>query len=75
MPQNVWIVQRWLTDVGMWLVYELAGLAGLSLLFAAIVAVTFMLVYARCAGRPYLAALVTPVAYFTAALPSACALR
>ena len=68
-PQNVWIVQQWLTDVGMWLVYELAGLAGLSLLFAAIVAVAFMLVYARCAGRPYLAALVTLVAYFTAALP------
>ncbi|WP_420641764.1 hypothetical protein [Candidatus Leptofilum sp.] len=68
-PQNVWIVQQWLTDLGMWLVYELAGLAGLSLLFAAIVAVAFMLVYARCAGRPYLAALITLVAYFTAALP------
>lgn len=68
-PQNVWVVQQWLTDLGMWLVYELAGLAGLSLLFAFIVAVAFMLVYARCAGRPYLAAFVTLIAYLTAALP------
>ena len=68
-PQNVWIVQQWLTDVGMWLVYESAGLAGLSLLFAGIVAAAFMLVFARCAGRPYLAAFVTLIAYLTAALP------
>ncbi len=68
-PQNVWIVQQWLTDLGMWLVYEWAGLAGLSLLFAGVVAVAFMLVYARCAGRPYLAAFVTLIAYLTAALP------
>lgn len=68
-PQNVWIVQQWLTDVGMWLVYEWAGLAGLSLLFAGIVTIAFMLVFVRCAGRPYLAAFVTLVAYFTAALP------
>jgi hypothetical protein len=68
-PQNVWIVQQWLTDVWMWLVYEWAGLAGLSLLFALVVAVAFMLVYGRCAGRPYLAAFVTLIAYFTAALP------
>jgi len=68
-PQNVWIVQQWLTDLGMWQVYKLAGLAGLSLLFAGVVAVAFMLVYARCAGRPYLAAFVTLIAYLTAALP------
>ena len=68
-PQNVWIVQQWLTDVGMWLMDELAGLAGLSLLFAAIVALAFMLVFASCAGRPYLAAFVTLIAYLTAALP------
>ncbi|MCP4417856.1 MAG: hypothetical protein GY805_14625 [Chloroflexi bacterium] len=68
-PNNVWIVQQWLTDVGMWLIYEWAGLAGLSLLFALVVALAFMLVFARCAGRPYLAAFVTLIAYLTAALP------
>ena len=68
-PQNIWIVQQWLTDLIMWWVYEWAGLAGLSLLFALVVAVAFMLVYARCDGRPYLAAFVILVAYLTAALP------
>ncbi|MCI0399275.1 MAG: hypothetical protein L0332_09985 [Chloroflexi bacterium] len=64
-----WIVQEWLTDVLMYLVYLVAGLPGLSLFFAALVAVAFLLVYARCAGRPYLAAFVVLLAVLAAALP------
>jgi hypothetical protein len=68
-PTNEWVVQQWLTDVVMWLVYRAAGLAGLIVVFAALVMATFLLVYKRCAGRPYLAAFAVLLGLLTAALP------
>lgn len=68
-PTHEWIVQQWLTDLLMWLVYSIVGLAGLSVVFAALVMVTFLLVYKRCAGRPYLAAFTVLLGLLTAALP------
>ena len=68
-PDHVWIVQQWLTDSFMWLLYQSTGMAGLMVVFALIVTVAFMLVYLSSAGRPYLAAAVLFLAYLCAALP------
>jgi hypothetical protein len=68
-PHHEWIVQQWLTDTLMWLVYQAAGFTGLSVLFALVVAAAFLLVYARCDGRPYLAAFAVLLGLFAAALP------
>jgi hypothetical protein len=54
-PDHRWITHEWLSEVLMWLGYQAAGLYGLILLSAALVSLTFALVYKRCAGRPYLA--------------------
>jgi hypothetical protein len=68
-PHHDWIVQQWLTDVLMWLVYRAVGFGGLMLLFAAAVSAAFWFVYSVSAGRPYLAAFVTLLAFLAAALP------
>ncbi len=68
-PSHEWVVQQWLTDVIMWLVYRVVGLPGLIVIFAALVMATFLLVYKRCAGRPYLAAFTVLLGLLTAALP------
>ncbi|MCB8990215.1 MAG: hypothetical protein H6665_06315 [Ardenticatenaceae bacterium] len=68
-PDHLWVVQQWLTDVLMWLIYQAAGLRGLSVFFALLVMATYLLVFARCAGRPYLAAGVVLLALFAASLP------
>jgi hypothetical protein len=68
-PTHEWIVQQWLTDLLMWLIYSGVGLVGLSVFFAALVMVTFLLVYKRCEGRPYLAAFTVLLGLLTAALP------
>ncbi|MFZ0547654.1 MAG: hypothetical protein WAM60_19560, partial [Candidatus Promineifilaceae bacterium] len=68
-PTHEWIVQQWLTDSLMWLIYSAVGLAGLSVVFAGLVMATFLLVYKRCAGRPYLAAFAVLLGLLTAALP------
>jgi hypothetical protein len=68
-PAHEWIVQQWLTDLIMWLIYSAVGLGGLSVVFAALVMATFLLVYKRCDGRPYLAAFTVLLGLLTAALP------
>jgi hypothetical protein len=68
-PDHEWVVQQWLTDVVMWLVYRVGGAAGLIVVFAGLVTATFLLVYKRCAGRPYLAAFTVLLGLLTAALP------
>jgi hypothetical protein len=54
-----WINHEWLSDVLLFGIYRVAGLGGLIVTFVAIIAVSFLLVYWRCPGRPYLAALMT----------------
>lgn len=54
-----WVNHEWLSDVLIFSVYRTSGFAGLMVTFAAIIAATFLLVYRRCPGRPYLAAFLT----------------
>ena len=67
-PQNAWVTHEWLSQVIMWLVYLVAGLPGLILFFAALIALTFWLLYLVCPGRPYLAAFVVLLAAITSAI-------
>ncbi|MDX1616027.1 MAG: hypothetical protein R3300_17080 [Candidatus Promineifilaceae bacterium] len=66
-PDHPWVTHEWLSEVLLWIVYAGGGLPGLMLAFAGIVALAFVLVYKRCAGRPYLAGFVTILAAITAA--------
>ena len=54
-----WVDHEWLSEVLMFGLYRVAGAGGLIVVFAAIIAATLLLVFMRCPGRPYLAALVT----------------
>lgn len=67
-PHHRWITHEWLSQVFMWLVYTAGGLTGLILVFAAIITLTFWLVYRRTPGRPYLAAFVVLLAAVASAI-------
>jgi hypothetical protein len=54
-----WINHEWLSQILLFGLYRLFGFGGLIVCFAGVIAVTLMLVFARCPGRPYLAALTT----------------
>ncbi len=54
-----WINHEWLSDVLLFEIYRVAGMGGLIVAFAAVIAISFLLVYVRSAGQPYLAALMT----------------
>ena len=54
-----WVDHEWLSEIIMFVVYRVAGEGGLIVTFAAIIAATLLLVFSRCPGRPYLAALMT----------------
>lgn len=67
-PQNAWVTHEWLSQLIMWLVYLVGDLPGLILFFAALIALTFWLLYLACPGRPYLAAFVVLLAAITSAI-------
>lgn len=54
-----WINHEWLSEVLLFGIYRLSGFGGLIVVFAVIVAATFLLVFLRSSGRPYLAAPMT----------------
>jgi hypothetical protein len=54
-----WINHEWLSDVLLFGIYRVAGIGGLIVTFAVMIAASYLLVYVRCAGHPYLAALMT----------------
>jgi hypothetical protein len=54
-----WVDHEWLSEVLMYSIYRMAGLGSLNILFAAIVSASFMIVFLRCRGSPYFAALLT----------------
>ena len=58
-PGQPWIDHEWLSEVLMYGMYRIAGLGSLIILFAAIVSASFMIVFFRCRGSPYFAALLT----------------
>jgi hypothetical protein len=54
-----WINHEWLSEVLLFALYRVAGFGGLIVAFGVVIAATFLLVFARSTGRPYLAALMT----------------
>jgi len=54
-----WVAHEWLTEALFYLVFRAAGWAGLTVMFAAVIGGTFLLLYRQCAGRPYIAGLAT----------------
>jgi len=54
-----WIDHEWLSQVLIFGLYRMAGWGGLIVAFGGFTAVTFLLVFWRCPGRPYLAGVVT----------------
>ncbi len=54
-----WVNHEWLSQILLFGLFRAAGFGGLIVVFAAIIAATFLLIFARCPGRPYLAALAT----------------
>jgi hypothetical protein len=61
---QAWTTHEWLSEAFMAGLYRLGGLPVLMLAFAAIVALTFILMYRRSVGKPYLAAFVTVLGAF-----------
>lgn len=68
-PGREWIAHEWLSQWLIWFVYQVGGLVGLIFFFALLVAITFLVVYGACSGRPYVAAFVVLLAALTAAPP------
>lgn len=54
---NPWFMHEWLSDVIMFVVYDMSGFTGLSILFNIIAGSTFLLLYFSASGRPYTAAI------------------
>jgi hypothetical protein len=54
-----WINHEWLSEILMFGIYRVFSYGGLIILFAALTAAAFFIVFLRCQGRPYLAALLT----------------
>lgn len=64
---HAWVTHEWLSQTLMWLLYEAGGFAALILIFAAVIAASFWLVFVSSAGRPFLAAFTGLLAAFAAA--------
>jgi hypothetical protein len=62
-----WITHEWLSEVVMWLIYSSGGFPALILSFAAVIAVSFWLIYLISEGRPYLASFVGLLSAFASA--------
>ncbi len=56
---QAWINHEWLSEVLLFGLYRIAGFGGLIVTFSVVIAATFLLVFVRSAGRPYLASLIT----------------
>jgi hypothetical protein len=50
-----WVTHEWLTELGMYELQSHAGFGALIILFAALVAIAFFLLYLRCGSSPYIA--------------------
>lgn len=62
-----WITHEWLAQTGMYLLYQFGGVAALVTFFALAATLTFVLVYARCEGQPFIAGFVVLFAAIVAA--------
>jgi hypothetical protein len=61
---HAWIAHEWLSEVLIYSIYRAASWGGLIVVFAALTSVTFLFLYLRCAGRPYVAGLLVLWAAF-----------
>lgn len=52
-----WVAHEWLSEVVMYLIYRASGWGGLLFVFSALITITLYLIYRRCDGQPYVAAL------------------
>jgi hypothetical protein len=53
---QTWVTHEWLSEVFIYVLFALGSYPVLMLTFAAIITLAFAFVYARCEGKPYLAA-------------------
>ena len=56
---QTWVNHEWLSELFLFGVYQAAGWGGLIVIFGAVIAAAFFIVFLRCRGRPYVAGLVT----------------
>src|ERR1700680_2866732 len=54
-----WVNHEWLSEVLLFGLYRVAGFGGLTVAFAVVISATFLQVFVRSSGRPYLAAVMT----------------
>jgi hypothetical protein len=54
-----WINHEWLSEVLLFALYRVAGFGGLIVAFGVVITASFLLVFLRSPGRPYLAAVMT----------------
>jgi hypothetical protein len=54
-----WVNHEWLSDVMIFTLYRWAGWGGLIVAFASIIGAALLLVFLRCPGHPFTAALIT----------------
>lgn len=54
-----WVNHEWLSDVLIFGLYRLAGWGGLIIAFGAIIAATYLLMFLRCPGSPYVTGVFT----------------
>jgi hypothetical protein len=59
-----WVDHEWLSQVLIFGLYRLAGWAGLIVGFGLVIAVSFLVVFLRCPGRPYVAGVITLLGAF-----------
>jgi hypothetical protein len=62
-----WVNHEWLSDVLLYGLYRAVGWGGLIVVFGAITSLTLMLVFVRCPGKPYFAALALTLGAYAAA--------
>ena len=61
-----WITHEWLSEVVFWEIYKVGGPTTLSLLFALLICATYIPVYLRSPGKPYVAGFATLLGALTA---------
>jgi hypothetical protein len=52
-----WIAHEWLSEAVMYLIFRFSGWGGLLFVFSALITITLYILYRRCEGKPYVAAL------------------
>ena len=62
-----WVDHEWLSQVLIFGLYRLAGWGGLIAGFGVVVAATFLVVFLRCPGRPYVAGVISLLGAFASA--------